>query len=71
VRDYTLSTPGPYLPVLTITHHGDDYELALEVLPAPQRDVLLVRFKIIGPYRLVVIVAPHLGSTGQSQQRLD
>lgn len=64
VRDYTLSTPGPYLPVLTITHHGDDYELALEVLPAPQRDVLLVRFKIIGPYRLVVIVAPHLGSTG-------
>jgi glucoamylase len=65
VREYTLSTPGPYLPALTITHHGDDYELALEVLPAPQRDVLLVRFKIIGPYRLVVIVAPHLGSTGR------
>src|SRR3984957_13339441 len=65
VRDYTLSTPGPYLPALTITHHGDDYELALEVLPAPQRDVLLVRFKITGPYRLVVIVAPHLGSTGR------
>ena len=65
VRDYTLATPGPYLPAVTITHHGDDYELALEVLPAPQRDVLLVRFKITGPYRLVVIVAPHLGSTGR------
>src|ERR1700683_3818985 len=52
VRDYTLSTPGPYLPALTITHHGDDYELALEGLPAPHRDGLLVRFKIIGPYRL-------------------
>ncbi len=64
VRDYTLSTPGPYLPAVTITHHGDDYELELEVLPAPQRDVLLVRFKITGPYRLVVIIAPHLGSTG-------
>ena len=65
VRNYTLATPGPYLPALTITHHGDDYELALEVLPDPRRDVLLVRFNITGPYRLVVIVAPHLGSTGR------
>jgi glucoamylase len=65
VRDYSLSTPGPYRPVLTITHHGDDYELSLEVLPDPQRDVLLVRFQITGPYRLAMIVAPHLGSTGR------
>jgi len=65
VRDYSLATPGPYRPVLTITHHGDDYELSLEVLPDPQRDVLLVRFQITGPYRLVTIVAPHLGSTGR------
>jgi len=65
VRDYTLATPGPYLPVLTITHHGDDYELAIEVLPDPLRDVLLLRFSINGPYRLVVILAPHLGSTGR------
>ena len=65
VSNYTLATPGPFRPALTITHHGDDYQLALEVLPAPQRDVLLVRFNITGPYRLVVIVAPHLGSTGR------
>jgi glucoamylase len=65
VRDYSLATPGPYQPVLTITHHGDDYELSLEVLPDPQRDVLLVRFQITGPYRLVTIIAPHLGSTGR------
>jgi glucoamylase len=65
VRDYSLATPGPYRPALTITHHGDDYDLALEVLPDPRRDVLLVRFNITGPYRLVVIVAPHLGSTGR------
>jgi len=65
VRDYTLATPGPYQPLLTITHHGDDYELAIEVLPDPQRDVLLLRFTISGPYRLVAIVAPHLGSTGR------
>jgi glucoamylase len=65
VRDYSLATPGPYRPALSITHHGDDYDLALEVLPDPRRDALLVRFNISGPYRLVVIVAPHLGSTGR------
>jgi glucoamylase len=65
VCKYQLATPGPYLPALTITHHGDDYELALEVLPDPRRDVLLVRFNITGAYRLAVIVAPHLGSTGR------
>jgi glucoamylase len=65
VRNYRLSTPGPFLPALTITHHGADYQLTLEVLPAPQRDVLLVRFDLSGPYRLVVLLAPHLGSSGR------
>ena len=65
VRRYELSTPGPCLPLLTITHFGVDYRLALEVLPDPRRDVLLVRFELEGPYRLVVILAPHLGSSGR------
>jgi glucoamylase len=61
---YRLLSPGPYLPALTIVHHGADYQLTLEVLPDPHRDVLLVRFALVGPYRLVTILAPHLGSTG-------
>ena len=65
VRRYHLSTPGPYLPAPTITHYGDDYQLALELLPDPRRDVLLLRFKLDGPYRLVVLLAPHLGSNGR------
>ena len=65
VQRYLLSTPGPYLPLLTVTHHGDDYRLDLEILPDPRRDVLLVRYKLKGPYRLVAILAPHLGSTGR------
>jgi len=65
VRRYSLATPGPYLPALTITHHGDDYQLTLEVLPDPLRDVLLVRFNLTGPYRLALILAPHLGATGR------
>jgi len=64
VRRYRLTTPGPYLPAPTITHYGDDYQLDLEILPDPRRDVLLVRFKLEGPHRLVVILAPHLCSSG-------
>ena len=48
-QTYRLSTAGPYLPALTITHHGDDYELTLEILPDPRRDVLLVRYRLEGP----------------------
>ena len=65
-RSYRLSTPGPHLPALTITHHGEDYELALEILPDPRRDVLLIRYHLEGPYRLAVILAPHLQSTGHA-----
>jgi glucoamylase len=65
VRRYRLAMPGPYLPVLTITHEGDDYTVSLEILPDPRRDVLLVRYQLEGPYRLAAILAPHLGSTGR------
>jgi glucoamylase len=65
VQRYRLSTPGPYIPLLTITHWGHDYQLELEVLPDPRRDVLLVRYRLEGPYRLVLILAPHLGSSGR------
>jgi glucoamylase len=68
VRRYRFSTPGPYLPLPTITHYGYDYELALEILPDVRRDALLVRFNIKGPYRLVVVFAPHLGSTGRDNR---
>lgn len=65
VNTYDLHTPGAYLPALTITHQGRDYALKLEVLPDPRRDVLLVRFRLTGRYQLVVLLAPHLGSTGR------
>jgi glucoamylase len=63
-RRYVLGTPGPYLPLLTVTHRGEDYSLTLEILPDPRRDVLLIRHTLTGAYRLVALVAPHLGSTG-------
>ncbi|WP_338032427.1 glycoside hydrolase family 15 protein [Deinococcus gobiensis] len=66
---YSLGVPAPHLPLPTVihsgTHAGADYRLTLEVLPDPQRDALLVRYALDGPFRLVVIAAPHLGGTGQ------
>jgi glucoamylase len=64
-RRYVLATPGPYLPLLTVTHTGEQYSLTLEILPDPRRDVLLIRYALTGAHRLVVIVAPHLGCTGR------
>src|SRR5580658_341279 len=64
-QKYTLATPSPNLPLLTITHTGGDYVLVLEIVPDPMRDVLLVRFDLKGPYKLVVLVAPHLDGTGK------
>ncbi|WP_322474803.1 glycoside hydrolase family 15 protein [Deinococcus sp. AB2017081] len=64
VRQYDLQVPAPHEPLLTVTHTGADYHLTLEVLPDPRRDVLLIRFTLSGPYRLVTIAAPHLSGTG-------
>ncbi|WP_425145287.1 glycoside hydrolase family 15 protein [Deinococcus sp.] len=64
VARYHLSTPKPYLPLPTILHAGDDYELSLEILPDPRRDALLIRFGLAGPYRLALILSPHLSATG-------
>jgi glucoamylase len=63
-RQYTLETPAPSVPLVTIKHSGSDYALVLEVIPDPWRDVVLIRFDLKGPYKLVVLLAPHLGGTG-------
>ncbi len=64
VSRYRLSKPKPTIPLLTVVHKGDDYRLTVEFLPDPWRDVLLMRYELDGPYRLGIIAAPHLGSTG-------
>src|SRR5512146_1064066 len=64
VGRYRLSKPKPTIPLLSVVHEGDDYRLTVEFLPDPWRDVLLMRYALEGPYRLGIIAAPHLGSTG-------
>lgn len=65
VGRYHVSTPKPYLPLPTLLHRGEDYELSLEILPDPRRDVLLIRYALAGPYRLVMLLSPHLEATGE------
>ena len=43
-RRYRLSTPGPYLPALTVTHHGDAYQLVLDIPARPQIHAPRFRF---------------------------
>ena len=64
IARYRLAQPTPTLPLLTVVHDGDDYALTLEVLPDPDRDVLLLRYGVEGPYELAIVAAPHLAENG-------
>lgn len=66
VQNYTLSTPKPHIPLLSVVHTGEDYRLELEFLPAPLRDVLLVRYRLEGEdVKLYTLLSPHLGADGR------
>jgi glucoamylase len=62
---YQLTTPKPYIPLAQAVHTGDGYQLTLEFLPDPLRDVLLIRYSLEGDgLRLYPLLAPHLGTSG-------
>ena len=63
-HDYTLTTPSPHVPAANIVHAGAGYRLVLDILPDPQRDALLIAWRMEGGGRLHVLLAPHLGCTG-------
>ncbi len=41
VACYTITLPEPWIPLPKVVHRGDDYEVTLEVLCDPAREVLL------------------------------
>jgi glucoamylase len=62
---YTLTTPAPWRPLAKVVHTGDGYELTLEFLPDPTRDVLLISYALDGAdLRLYPLLAPHLSRSG-------
>ncbi len=65
IARYKVSLPKPYLALPNIVHDGDGYRLELEISPDPQRDVLLVAFRLTGrEARLYALLAPHLNGSG-------
>ncbi|MEK0084853.1 glycoside hydrolase family 15 protein [Benzoatithermus flavus] len=63
-RRYVLSTPRPYIPLPQIVYEGPGYRLVLEIVPDPQRDVLLIAWRLEARGRLYALLAPHLGLSG-------
>jgi Glucoamylase and related glycosyl hydrolases len=64
---YELGTPAPDLPLPTIVHQHPRYRLELEVLADPQRDVVLLRYRLDGEgLRLYALLAPHLEGSGHA-----
>lgn len=64
---YQLSTPAPDVPLPTIVHRHERFQLELEVLADPLRDVVLIRYRLEGDgLKLYALLAPHLGGTGHN-----
>jgi len=61
VAHYQLSAPRAYVPLTRVVHEHDAYRLELEFLPHPDRDVLLIRYRLDSENgRLYALLAPHL-----------
>jgi len=69
VRRYTLATPAPHVPLLTVTHTVGSVRAEFEFLPDPSRDALLIRYHVTGG-DLVLLCAPRLGGTGHGNTAL-
>jgi glucoamylase len=46
VGRYGVAYPGAEVPLPTVTHRGDGYELVISVIPDPLRDAVVVRYDL-------------------------
>jgi glucoamylase len=66
INHYRISVPDACVPLPQIIHEGEGYRLVLELAPDPLRDVVLISFRLIAEdMRLYVLLAPHLGNSGE------
>ncbi|HLY06963.1 MAG TPA: glycoside hydrolase family 15 protein [Rhizomicrobium sp.] len=65
VACYTITAPSDHIPLPQIVHEHPDYRLELEIVPDPDRDVVLISFRLHGDnLRLYALLAPHLANSG-------
>ncbi len=66
--NYTLTTPEPGVPFPTITHQDPRFDLVLEMLCDPNRDVVMIKYALTNhsaeDMQLHVLAAPHIGGSG-------
>ncbi|MDE2580310.1 MAG: hypothetical protein KGL52_01615 [Rhodospirillales bacterium] len=64
---YEVRLIAPGVPAVEILHTHPRFRLRLRITPDPTRDVLLVEATLTGDpaLRLHVLLAPHLGATGE------
>lgn len=63
-----VTLPGPGVPAVRVVHRHERFELTLRIVPAVDRDVLLIELELTGDERLrpYALLAPHLGGTGHA-----
>ncbi len=58
---WTIATPEPDVPIPTVVHTGTGWTLTVEIVPDPNRDVLLLSWELQGQgVKLYPLLAPHL-----------
>ena len=62
----TVTLAGPGIPAVRVVHRHERFELRLRIVPATDRDALLIELDLTGDEQLrpYALLAPHLGGTG-------
>jgi glucoamylase len=66
IDDYQLRLISPGVPAVEVLHRHLRYSLRLRISPGSQRDILAIECRLDGDdgLKLYVLLAPHLGATG-------
>ena len=66
LQNYSIRLLAPGTPAVEIVHHHERFDLTLKITPDPDRDVLIIGYRLEGDSALrpYVLLAPRLGMTG-------
>jgi glucoamylase len=70
IANYRVQLLEPGVPAVEILHQHDRYLLRVRIAPATRRDALVIECRLDGDPKLrpYVLLAPHLGATGQGNR---
>src|SRR5260370_9755988 len=70
VANYRIRLLAPGVPAVEVVHQHERFTLRLRIAPATRRDALVIECHLDGDPKLrpYVLVAPHLGATGNGNR---